>query len=97
MRTALLAAVAAGLCVTLKIGPPGSYFLVLVCGAASFLVSQGVPAGHVIGMTAVGGVVAVVVGMADLIGDPHRPERCRSHCRDTTRRSDSGSQPSSGA
>lgn len=71
----VLAAAAAGLCVTLKIGPPGSYFLVLVGGAASFLVAHGVPAWHVIGMTAVGGVVAVVIGMADLIGDPHRPER----------------------
>lgn len=71
----VLAAVAAGLLVTLKIGPPGSYFVVLVAGVASFLVQHGVPGTTVVGMTAVGGAVAVVVGMADLIFDPHRPER----------------------
>ncbi|MDO5684090.1 MAG: FUSC family protein [Propionibacteriaceae bacterium] len=71
----VLAALAAGLFVTLKIGPPGSYFLVLVCGAGAYLVSQGVAPGRLIAMTAIGGAVAVIVGMADLIGDPHRPER----------------------
>ncbi|WP_432559106.1 FUSC family protein [Granulicoccus sp. GXG6511] len=71
----VLAALAAAVCVILKIGPPGSYFLVLVCGAGSFLVDQGASPGRVILMTAIGGAVAVIVGMADLVGDPHRPER----------------------
>lgn len=70
-----LATVAAGLCATIKIGPPGSYFLVLVAGIASFLVSHGADPLTLIAMTAVGGIVAVAVGMADLIADPHRPER----------------------
>ena len=71
----VLAALSAAVCVTLKLGPPGSYFQVLVGGAGSFLVGQGVSPWQVIAMTAIGGVVAVVVGMGDLIGDPHRPER----------------------
>lgn len=71
----VLAAITAALFVTLKIGPPGSYFVVLVAGVASFLVKHGVPGWTIVAMTAVGGLVAVVIGMVDLIPDPHRPER----------------------
>lgn len=71
----VLAAVAAAVFVTLKIGPPGSYFVVLVAGVASFLVSRGLPPLTVVGMAAIGGLVAIAVGMADLVLDPHRPER----------------------
>lgn len=71
-----VAAVGAAVCVTLKIGPPGSYFLVLAAGIASFMTSHGgVPGGLIIGMTVIGGALAVVIGMADLAFDPHRPER----------------------
>lgn len=72
----LLAMVTAGLCLALRVGPPGSYFLVLCTGIANLLVGEhGVEPALVPAMTAVGAAVAWVVTMAELIPDPRLPER----------------------
>lgn len=72
----LLAMVTAGLCLALRVGPPGSYFLVLCAGIAYLLVGEhGVEPPLVPAMTAVGAAVAWVVTMAELIPDPRLPER----------------------
>lgn len=69
-----LAAAAAIGCALVKVPPPGSYFFVLVCGVAGYLASRGVGLGQLVGLTALGALVAVLVGMIDLIWAPHRPE-----------------------
>lgn len=72
----LLAMVTAGLCLALRVGPPGSYFLVLCAGIAYLLVGEhGTAPWLVPAMTAVGATVAWAVTMAELISDPRRPER----------------------
>ncbi|MCD2261912.1 FUSC family protein [Dietzia aurantiaca] len=72
----LLAMVTAGLCLALRVGPPGSYFLVLCAGIAFLLVGEhGTAPWLVPAMTAVGATVAWAVTMAELIPDPRRPER----------------------
>ena len=72
----LLAMVTAGLCLALRVGPPGSYFLVLCAGIAYLLVGEhGTAPWLVPAMTAVGATVAWAVTMAELIPDPRRPER----------------------
>ncbi|MBS7549266.1 FUSC family protein [Dietzia massiliensis] len=77
----LLATVTAGLCLALRVGPPGSYFLVLTAGIAYLLVGEhGTEPALVPGMTAVGAVVAWLVTMADLLPDPRRPERRAVRC-----------------
>lgn len=72
----LLAMVTSGLCLALRVGPPGSYFLVLCAGIAYLLVGElDVDPALVPAMTAVGALVAWLVTMAELIPDPRRPER----------------------
>lgn len=72
----LLAMVTAGLCLALRVGPPGSYFLVLCAGIAHFLAgAHGTPPVQIAGMTAVGTAVALTVTIAELLADPRRPER----------------------
>lgn len=72
----LLAMVTAGVCLALRVGPPGSYFLVLCAGIAHFLAGvHGTPPGMISGMTAVGAAVALTVTMAEMLPDPRRPER----------------------
>ena len=72
----LLAMVTAGLCLAVRVGPPGSYFLVLCTGIAYLLVGEhGVEPTLVPVMTAIGALVAWLVTMAELIPDPRRPER----------------------
>lgn len=71
-----LAMVTAGLCLALRVGPPGSYFLVLCAGIGYLLVGElGVRPVLVPAMTAVGAAVAWLVTMAELVPDPRRPER----------------------
>lgn len=72
----LLAMVSAGLCLALRVGPPGSYFLVLCAGIANLLVSEhGTEPALIPAMTAVGVVVAWLVTMCELLPDPRKPER----------------------
>lgn len=72
----LLAMVSAGLCLALRVGPPGSYFLVLCSGIAYLLVGQhGTEPVLVPAMTAVGAAVAWLVTMLELLPDPRKPER----------------------
>lgn len=72
----LLAMVSAGLCLALRVGPPGSYFLVLCAGIAYLLVGEhGIEPVLVPAMTAVGATVAWLVTMAELAIDPRKPER----------------------
>lgn len=72
----LLAMVTAGLCLALRVGPPGSYFLVLCAGIAYLLVGEhGTQPWLVPAMTAVGAGVAWLVTMGELVPDPRRPER----------------------
>src|SRR5699024_10260096 len=72
----LLAMVSAGLCLALRVGPPGSYFLVLCAGIANLLVREhGTEPALIPAMTAVGVVVAWLVTMCELLPDPRRPER----------------------
>lgn len=72
----LLAMVTAGLCLALRVGPPGSYFLVLCAGIAYLLVGEhGTQPLLVPAMTAVGATVAWSVTMAELVSGPRRPER----------------------
>ena len=71
-----LAMATAGLCLALRVGPPGSYFLVLCAGIAYLLVGEhGVEPVLVPIMTAVGAAVAWLVTMAELLADPRGPER----------------------
>src|SRR5699024_4386232 len=72
----LLAMTTAGVCLALRVGPPGSYFLVLCAGIAHFLAGahETAPA-TIAGMTAVGAAVALTVTMAEMLPDPRRPER----------------------
>ena len=72
----LLAMVSAGLCLALRVGPPGSYFLVLCAGIAYLLVSEhGTEPALVPAMTAIGAAVAWLVTMIELVPDPRKPER----------------------
>lgn len=72
----LLAMVSAGLCLALRVGPPGSYFLVLCAGIAHLLVGEhGVEPWLVPAMTAVGATVAWLITMLELLPDPRKPER----------------------
>ena len=72
----VLAMVTAGLCLALRVGPPGSYFLVLCSGIAYLLVgSHGTAPWLVPAMTAIGAAVAWTVTMVELVPDPRRPER----------------------
>ncbi|MDV8000183.1 FUSC family protein [Rhodococcus sp. IEGM 1408] len=76
----LLAMVTAGLCLALRVGPPGSYFLVLCAGIAYLVVGEhGVQPALVPAMTAVGAAVAWLVTMAELLPDPRKPERLAVH------------------
>src|SRR5699024_1561921 len=72
----LLAMTTAGVCLALRVGPPGSYFLVLCAGIAHFLAGahETAPA-TIAGMPAVGAAVALTVTMAGMLPDPRRPER----------------------
>lgn len=70
------AMVTAGVCLALRVGPPGSYFLVLCAGIAHFLAGDvGTSPALISGMTAVGAVVALAVTLLELVPDPRRPER----------------------
>ena len=57
---ALLAVVSSVVCVALKVGPPGAYFFVLVCGVAGYVAYHGQNPVLVVGMAAVGGAVQVL-------------------------------------
>ena len=71
-----LAMVSAGVCLALRVGPPGSYFLVLCAGIAHYLAREhGTPPGLIAGMTAVGVAVALAVTLVELALEPRRPER----------------------
>jgi hypothetical protein len=70
-----VAMVATFVCITLKIGPPGSYFPVLVIGVANLLASRGMPVAMILGAAALGAGTAILVGMSDLVREPHKPER----------------------
>lgn len=72
---AWVAVVASLLAGILKIGPPGAYFFVLVCGVAGYMTAHGQPGWLVIAMTAVGAVVAAGVGLIDLLWAPYGAER----------------------
>ncbi|MGA4670572.1 hypothetical protein ACPCG0_12400 [Propionibacteriaceae bacterium Y1923] len=65
--------VAAIACGALKVGPPGSYFFVLVAGVGAYMTQHGQPPTRVIAMTALGGLLAVVVGLLDLTWAPRGP------------------------
>lgn len=67
--------VAAIICGTLKVGPPGAYFFVLVAGVGGYAAQHGQSPALVIGMTAVGGAVATLVGLLDLLWAPRGAER----------------------
>ncbi|MTB70774.1 hypothetical protein GGG17_02025 [Arsenicicoccus sp. MKL-02] len=71
----VVAMVAAFVCVALKVGPPGSYFFVLVLGVGNLAVTHGANPWSVVALTFAGAVSAWVIGMADLLVAPHRAER----------------------
>ena len=75
LAMAVVAVVAASLCLALKVGPPGAYFFVLVCGVAGYMAQHGQPPLTIVGLTAAGGMVAVATSMLDLLWSPHGPER----------------------
>lgn len=74
LAMAVVAVLSSTVCVALKVGPPGAYFFVLVCGVAGFMAQHGQPGLRVVGLTALGGVVATVVGLLDLTWAPRGPE-----------------------
>lgn len=72
----VLSSAASFACTALLIGPPAAYFLMLGCGVVNYMVYQhGVPASHVLLMTLVGGAVAVVGTLAELVVQPFLPEK----------------------
>lgn len=71
----VVAMVAAFVCVALKVGPPGSYFFVLVLGVGNLAVTHGAAPWSVVALTFAGAVSAWVIGMADLLVAPHRAEQ----------------------
>lgn len=62
-------------CGALKVGPPGAYFFTLVAGVAAYMAQHGQSPVRVVAMTALGGLVAVVVGLLDLVWAPRGAER----------------------
>ncbi|MDH6281001.1 FUSC family protein [Prescottella agglutinans] len=59
----------------LRLGAPGAFLPLLAVEIASALPSAGVPVGHVVAWTAVGGVTAVAVAMSGCMVRPRTPER----------------------
>lgn len=72
---AVVGAVAAFTCNALLVGPPGAYFFVLVVGVAGTMVAHGIDRGEIVAATAAGAAWGFVVGLSDLVADPHAPER----------------------
>lgn len=71
----MTAVVATFFCLALRIGPPGAFFFVLVHGVGGLAAGGGAPATTIVAAVAVGALVAVVVGMSDLLLDPEGPQR----------------------
>lgn len=72
----LVATLSAFLCNALLVGPPAAYFIMLGCGVVNYMIYvHDVPAVQVLVMTIVGGAAAVIGTMAELVLDPHGPER----------------------
>lgn len=69
-----LAVAASAIGLVLKVGPPGAYFFPLVAGIAAYSTQQGARPWLVVGLAAVGGVVALAVGMLDLLWTPRGAE-----------------------
>lgn len=72
---AVVGALAAFTCNALLVGPPGAYFFVLVVGVAGTMVAHGIGRGEIVAATAAGAAWGFVVGLSDLVVDPHAPER----------------------
>lgn len=90
----LLAMISAGLCLALRVGPPGSYFLVLCAGIAYLLVGEhGTEPALVPAMTAVGATVAWLVTMLELLPDPRKPERTAVRAAQEAVEAYAGSEP----
>lgn len=70
----LVAVLAAFVCVSLKVGPPGSYFFVLVLGVANLAQSSGRPPLVAVGAAAAGALGSWLVGMSDLLVAPRAAE-----------------------
>jgi hypothetical protein len=81
----LVAAVAAPVCFGLGVGPPGPLFFVLIAGVSSHLAapvaSQGaaLPGGLVVGMVAVGCLIAYVVALSSLVVPAVRRRAAAEH------------------
>ncbi|MBJ8337856.1 FUSC family protein [Antrihabitans sp. YC3-6] len=58
-----------------QLGPPGSFFFVLVCSIGIGLSSAGVSTASILVCTAIGVGSSLVVSMAGVVRDPRKPER----------------------
>lgn len=58
-----------------RLGPPGAFFVVMVCGIAILMGKSGLSPSTVIACTAIGVASAVVVSMAGVVRDRTKPER----------------------
>lgn len=59
----------------LRLGTPGAFLPLLAMEIASTLPAVGLPVGHIVGWTAIGGTAAVVVAMSGWVVRPRTPER----------------------
>lgn len=71
----MTASVATFICVTLRVGPPGAVFFVLVHGVAGLAMLHGTPTPTIIGSAALGAAAGFVGGMSDLVVRPRRIEK----------------------
>ncbi|SEK54450.1 Fusaric acid resistance protein-like [Rhodococcus maanshanensis] len=58
-----------------RLGPPGSFFFVLVCSVATIMAGSELSTAVILGCTAIGVISAMAVSMSGALVDRHGPER----------------------
>ncbi|KAA0022388.1 FUSC family protein [Antrihabitans cavernicola] len=72
---AVVAMIGAYVVAAARLGPPGSFFFVLVCAVAVLMAKGGLSPAVILSCTAIGVASAVVVSMAGVVVDRRKPER----------------------
>lgn len=72
--TVVMAGAGAFACAALQIGPPGAFFFTLVMGGATNFAQRGMSLEQIVVPIALSAIVAVAIGMSDVIIRPYGPE-----------------------